>query len=165
MSDQEGPARELLLRLNYLPESGEFTWARTRRRDLLGQLAGRIDTYGYRQINAGERAVFAHRLVWLAETDTWPLSEIDHINGKRDDNRFANLRLATRCENMANQKVRSNNRSGFRGVSLRESGKWRALLVAAGRRHHLGHFDTKEEAAEAYRAASDRLLGDFGRPS
>ena len=50
-----------------------------------------------------------------------------------------------------------------RGLSLRETGKWQAMIKTSGRILHLGVFDSKMEAAKAYDAAALRLYGEFAR--
>lgn len=92
---------------------------------------------------------------------------VDHINGDGLDNRRANLRRATHRQNMANKRIYRNNTSGFKGVT-RNTGTgrpWRASLRSDGRRHHLGYFDTAEEAARAYDTAAAEHFGEFARPN
>jgi hypothetical protein len=91
-----------------------------------------------------------HILVWLAETGTFPERGLDHINGNRADNRFANLRLATAQQNNENIGRRRDNTSGFRGVSLTKTGRWMAQIQSKGVKKHLGYFDTPEAAHAAY---------------
>jgi hypothetical protein len=88
--------RELL---TYDPETGELRWRVTRRRAAKGSLAGTLNRNGYRNIEVEQRCYKAHRLAWLYVTGEWPKETIDHINCKRDDNRWANLRQATTAEN------------------------------------------------------------------
>lgn len=45
-----------------------------------------------------------------------------------------------------------NGTSRFRGVRLLPNGRWGAHVMVRKRQHHLGSFDTEEEAAEAARA-------------
>jgi hypothetical protein len=40
-----------------------------------------------------------------------------YINHKKDDNRWSNIRHATRVENSKNRGLQLNNKSGFNGVS------------------------------------------------
>jgi hypothetical protein len=91
-----------------------------------------------------------------------PPDQIDHINGERDDNRIANLRPATRTQNMANRGKYANNTSEIKGVSMhKRSGRWRADIQVAKKFMFLGLFDTKEAAATAYELASYLHHGEF----
>ena len=88
--------------------------------------------------------------------------EIDHWDGNGINNRRSNLRLATGCQNCQNQKAKSCNRSGFKGIWLHSvNGNWVACITANRRRQHLGVFDTPEEASAAYIEAAKRLHGEF----
>lgn len=85
---------------------------------------------------------------------------VDHINGDGLDNRMANLREATMAQNNANRRLSSRNTSGFKGV-CRYGRQWRASIVHAGRKHHLGTFRDPLPAAHAYDAAAVDLFGEF----
>lgn len=145
--------------LNYDPDTGVFTWLGiTGRRARTGDLAGTTHREGYRHVQVAGRRYQAHRLAWLYMTGAFPVAGIDHINGIRDDNRMINLREATQSENHQNRAKRSDNKSGFIGVS-RDSGrqKWRAYIKIQKRNKHLGYFDSPEAAHAAYLAAKARL--------
>lgn len=90
---------------------------------------------------------------------------VDHINGDRLDNRRENLRLATKIENGRNSKQREDNQSGFKGVSRYRVGfdKWRARIRVDKKEIHLGVFETKEDAYQAYREAAIKYFGEFAR--
>lgn len=88
----------------------------------------------------------AHHVVWALCTGTWPVHQIDHLNGVPSDNRFENLRDVPQSENTKNLALRSNNTSGVPGVGWSQShGKWRARISDG----HLGYFDSREEAIAA----------------
>jgi hypothetical protein len=147
--------RELLA---YDPETGVFTW-RTGPR--AGMVAGGLKSYGYLAV---WRCYKSHRLAWLYMTGDWPLTQIDHINRVRTDNRFDNLREATHAENVRNSGRRKDNASGFKGVSWHQRGKcWQVSIFKDGRRVHLGSYKTTEEASAAYAAAAQRMFGEFAR--
>lgn len=61
---------------------------------------------------------FIHRMAYMLETgaEIPDGKNIDHINGKRDDNRFENLRLVTTGENNKNKRRYINNMSGVSGI-------------------------------------------------
>jgi hypothetical protein len=90
----------------------------------------------------------------------WPL--VDHRNGDGLDNRRANLREATHTQNTWNARRRSDNTSGFKGVSQRRSdGKWVAYIGIDRRQVYLGSYVTVEEAARSYDAAAREHRGEF----
>lgn len=90
----------------------------------------------------------------------WPSSELDHINGDKLDNRIVNLRLANRSQNNANTRCRS--KVGMKGV-VEIKGKYRAGITISRQFHHLGMFDTPEQAHEAYLAKARQAFGEFHR--
>jgi hypothetical protein len=95
----------------------------------------------------------AHRLAWYIVTGKFPENEIDHINNCRSDNRFSNLREATKSQNQAN---------GNCGKGYSKNGnKWKAAIKVNGKQIHLGTFQTKEEAASAYLAARHKHFKEF----
>jgi len=57
--------------------------------------------------------------------------------------------------------IKKNNTSGFTGVSLMKSGKYRAYINFQRKQFHLGSFDTPEDAAAAYRDAKEKIKTDF----
>ena len=143
--------------LTYDAESGVFCWRfRTSPAAAAGSIAGSLFG-GYRRIRIAGRAYGAHRLAWLYVHGVWPVGEIDHINGVRDDNRICNLRVVTPQENKHNRHgVHAGNSSGFLGVH-RNRDRWRATICVDGRNVHLGVFDDPAEAAEAYLVAKPVL--------
>lgn len=134
--------------VRYNPETGEFTWAKTRRRCRLGDKAGCKMRNGYIVIRVDDTLNLAHRLAWLYMTGQWPPEQIDHINRDRADNRWCNLRAVSNMENAWNKAPRSN-KSGFPGVR-RENSKWLAEIKVNYKPIRLGLFDTPETAHDAY---------------
>ena len=147
--------------LIYDPESGVFIRCRTRRKVKAGDIAGTINLLGYVQIRVGGKLYFGHRLAWLYMTGSWPPNEIDHIDGNPGNNRWGNLRAATHSQNMANARRRKDNKTGVKGVRPFR-GKYQSSLGYRNR-IHLGTFHTIEEAAAAYRNASEKEYGSFSR--
>lgn len=85
--------------------------------------------------------------------------QADHIDLDGLNNRRSNLRKSTNEQNVQNQKLKSSNRTGFKGVYVRENGKFGAEIS----RVHLGTFDTAEAAALAYDDAAREMHGEFAR--
>ena len=89
---------------------------------------------------------------------------VDHKDGNTLNNRKNNLRQCTTQENFFNQKLRSNNVSGFKGVHWdKQLGKWRARIKVNYIGKHLGCFVNKEDAAVAYNNAALKNYGEFAR--
>ena len=85
---------------------------------------------------------------------------IDHIDGNGLNNCRANLRVCTHSENVKNRKVGSNSSTGVKGVTLCR-GRYRVRIKVDSVRISIGHFDTVEQAFDAYKAAAIRLHGEF----
>ncbi len=117
-----------------------------------GYLRGRV---------VGEN-VLAHRAVWAIHYGEHPPGEIDHINGRKDDNRVANLRCCSRQQNLHNTLAQLSEGRQFKGV-YRDRGRWAAKLRHGGKSHHIGCFGSEIEAAKAYDARAAELRGDYAR--
>lgn len=108
----------------------------------------------------GRHPVLMHRVILSASDDV----DVDHRDLDGLNNTRANLRLASRSQNMANISKYESNRSGFKGVSWHAShGAWRANITVEWRQYHIGYFDTPEAAARAYDAAAREHFGEFAR--
>lgn len=109
----------------------------------------------------------AHILVWLITTGEWPPIGIDHRDLDGLNNRWSNLRLATKSQNGQNTRRRADNTSGFKGVAWDAGrGKWRAdIRVPNGPRKHLGMFEDPAVGHAAYVQAAKMLFGEYGRAS
>lgn len=130
---------------------------------VFGSRAGCL-SYGRRTIRVDDELYMAARLAWLYMTGRPPVGDVDHKNLDKGDDRWENLREATRSQNLANKRASSRNVSGFKSCYRHpETGRWRAQIMRERQRFHLGYFDTPEEASAAYEAAAKRLFGEFAR--
>ena len=152
--------------LHYDPETGNFTWLVARGATTAGRRAGGPVSYGYRGIRVDSVLHREHRLAWLYMLGDDPTCDIDHVNRDRSDNRWSNLRLASRSDNLLNQGLSSRNTSGHRNVVWdRRAGSWRVEAQVRGRRTYLGSFSVLSEAAaraEQWRAENH---GEFATPT
>ena len=148
-------------RLHYDPSTGVFTWKAPEKpgQNAEGTVAGSHCDKGYLVIGIDRKVYKAHRLAWLYMTGSWPECQIDHINGVKDDNRWANLRQATNAQNCCN-RTRFNS-TGYRNVVRGRSGKFYAKVNFAGKRLQRGGFETAEEAAIAAAQFRHELHGDY----
>jgi hypothetical protein len=82
------------------------------------------------------------------------------------DNRRANLRIATRSQNLMNARIKRTNTTGFKGVSkCRDREGYAAYITLSGKSVRLGTRSTPEEASELYRVAAEARDGEFARLS
>lgn len=156
------PSREYLKgKIQYDPETGLFWWPKPKAGTKRGKPAGHLNTNGYVTIKIDGYPYKAHQLAWVYMTGEWPSLEIDHINRNRSDNRWNNLRHVSKSLNMANSKVRKDSTTGFKGVYLTSKGRWKASICKDKKTHHLGYFDSKEEAGEAYKRAHKEVFKEL----
>jgi hypothetical protein len=86
----------------------------------------------------------------------------DHADRNGLNNRRDNLRPASDGLNNANQGIRVDNVSGYKGVSWRDrTRKWHAQIQVCGKKRHLGFFSDLIEAAKAYDRAALEAFGEF----
>lgn len=117
-------------------------------------------------IKAGgiKRQYMMHRVIWVLAKGRWPRGEIDHKDRNRSNNRLANLRDSTHTQNMMNACIRSNNKTGFKGVRWHEECKGYAAHIKVGnKRLWLGAHPTPEQASAAYAKAAKKYYGEFAR--
>lgn len=160
----------LLEALHYDREAGVFTWRADRPAShfasatshkiygtrFAGKIAGcaaEIGNTTYIQIRVNGDLYLAHRLAWLFITGECP-ELVDHRNGDGCDNRFDNLRAATRVVNGRNTRMKSSNTSGVTGVYWnKQIERWCAeghyTVGGVHRKKHLGTFTNIEQAAQA----------------
>lgn len=152
------PSQEYLQSIfNYDPETGHFTRKVKRGRSwTTDRPVGGNSSNGYIRIGVDHIRYHAHRLAFIYMTGDCP-PEVDHINGVRTDNRWSNLRAATRATNARNLSIPSNNTSGHIGVRFIERlNKWRAEIWR-GKNIYLGVYGSFEEACKARKDAETKL--------
>src|SRR5262252_7788672 len=133
--------KHLKANLHYNPHSGIWTWIKPRPKVNVGQQAGSKNLRGYYYIGFEGKNYRSSRLAWLYMTGKWPQQEIDHINRKLDDDRWKNLRKASRAENNRNQVKRKDNTVGYTGVHWCNTWhKYIAQISIDGKRTKLGSF-------------------------
>jgi len=90
--------------------------------------------------------------------------EIDHADGNGLNNQKANIRPATRSQNLHNQRKVSGTSSRFKGVYwVASRQRWKAgiRLPDSHRRLYLGMFSLEEDAAQEYDLAAVKIYGQF----
>jgi len=155
--------------LEYDPETGLWRWREQKGRRAKGWFAGAINGNGYNSFGIrfdGRNAVYvSHRLAFLYMTGEMPLT-VDHRNQIKTDNRWVNLRAATKTQQMRNRHQWKKKGGLPKGVFYhppkpRPYRPYRACIRVDGTLIHLGKFFTVEEASEAYKLAAIKYHGEF----
>lgn len=111
--------------------------------------------------NGNKKTIPIHRLV--AETYCNKKQEhhnqIDHIDSNRTNNNKNNLRFIDRSGN--NRHTNRPNRTGFRGITMCKSGRYKASIRINGIKTHLGVFNTPKEASEKYETNYNMLMEEY----
>ncbi len=130
----------------------------------LDKPTGSPGKYGYLVCTVDQWTLGVHRIAWAMHYGRWPDLDIDHINGITSDNRISNLRNTTGSQNSINQRMRSNNTSGVKGVCwAKKSSKWRAQITVNQRVKYIGEFGSIDDAKAAYEKAAIEHYGEFMR--
>lgn len=124
-------------------------------------------TYARRTIytpNGKPQYQYLHRVILERMLPLAIIETVDHIDRNGLNNTRANLRPANYSEQQMNTGLRSDNKTGFRGVGWhKESGKFRSRIALGGKYKHLGLFDSAVDAYAAYCEARDKLTNELGR--
>jgi hypothetical protein len=128
-------------------KDGQLYWKKsTNTKIKIGSMAGALDSKGYKTVQVNKKTIKVHRAIFLMNYGYLP-TQIDHVNGIKDDNRIENLREATTSNNCLNQKLRKTNTSKIKNVSWhKKHQKWYVQLQILGKPKHIGCFDNLELA-------------------
>ena len=111
---------------------------------------------GYLKVVYNGRTWLLHRFIFikLMGIDIPDGMQVDHIDRDRTNNAWYNLRLVTPLENNRNLSMRSDNSSGYTGVSYdRSRGMWYASIRVEGANITLGRYRDRVDALAARTAA------------
>lgn len=138
---------EMTMLVSYDPVTGIMKW-------MDGRQITCTNDKRYLVFKSKGRQFYAHRVAWLLMTGQWP-QDVDHINQIRSDNRWCNLREASRSQNAINRSIPA-------GVTFdKRLQRFEARIQKLGRRKRLGYFASFEEAKAARLNAERKLFGDF----
>lgn len=139
--------------LRYNGATGALHWRDTGRRADAGGGAG----YPYRRVTFDGVRYQAHRIIWLMRTGDWPTKgEVDHRNGDGFDNRWSNLRDASRLEQCQNTQGKFRTRKSLKWVRVKPDGKFQATVQL-----YLGTYRTALEAHNRARKFVRQFHGPF----
>lgn len=109
---------------------------------------------GYAHGIVGELGdVLLHRYIM-----NFPSLQVDHKDRDKLNNRSENLRACTPSQNIGNKLKPSTNSTGFKGVKWHiKNRKWIARIGGK----HIGSYESKMEAANAYDEEAIRKWGEY----
>lgn len=115
-----------------------------------GTVCGYKTEKGYLRTEINNKSYYVHRIIYQMFYGHVPRNlQIDHKNGKKEDNRIDNLRVVTNDENQWNKHY-------HKGYCKRENGTFRVEIRVNNKRLSIGCFKTEEEAASAYKEAKEK---------
>lgn len=154
-------------RLNYNSKTGIFTWKTVMKHSnrRIGDIAGTLDNHGYIKIKIYRTIYPAHRLAFLYMTGFVP-EFVDHKDRNKSNNKWNNLREATRSQNAANKGKNKDCTNRYKGITHFNNTtkkKWTAQIKVNEKHIHIGCFKTQKEAARAYDKKALELFGKFAK--
>jgi len=133
-----------------------FIWRENKTRNSYWfELKGRIGNGGYRRVDINKK-YYLHRIVYYIHNPDWNIHDncinnsIDHIDRNPLNNTIENLRVVTHQQNHFNR-----NAKGY--YFHKASGKYQAYIGFNGKLKHLGCYDNKEDAHQAYLNAKQEI--------
>lgn len=148
--------------LHYDPETGFFTRIIDCHAEKKGDKAGYKKKNNYVYIRVCGFRYCAHRLAYFYMNGKWPQNFIDHIDRDKHNNKWSNLRDATRSQNSFNRDISSKSSSGIAGVCWDgRKNRWRAYIKHDRKYINLGFYQDINDAALARRGAESRFYKEF----
>lgn len=155
----------------YEPETGKF---KSNRQTNLANIGDEIGYYSndvpYLRVDINYKTYLSHRLAFLYMNNINPSELVDHIDRNTLNNKWGNLRLASKSENNRNRKVLSSSITGIKGLSFKD-GKWPRYQahVTIGKRRmsksinlrNRDEEEVKKELIAWIKETRERLHGEF----
>ena len=148
------PSQEYL-RYNfyYNPETGKMYARFNKIHRKIGDEGTFRTTDGYLHFSIDNKKCLVHRLIYVYQTGIDPQGfDVDHKDRDKSNNKWENLRLATRPQNQRNRVGK-----GYHKVGK----KWKAYIKTDYKMKYLGYYETEQEASDAYIQAKNELHGEF----
>lgn len=137
--------------LSYDKDTGQFVRNVAVANAKAGDIAGCIPKKGYHVVGVDGELYYTHRLAVFYVLGRWPFEEVDHIDGDFRNNRWSNLREATRLQNQYNVGITAKNKTGYVGVAYYKRDKnYHIQYQREGKLFHVGYFKTAKEGRIAY---------------
>lgn len=122
----------------------------------IGSIAG-THSDRYKKVTYKQKRYLVHRLIWVWHNgDIDKNMVIDHRDNNGFNNKIENLRLVTQTKNCHNRKGKYGVTKYYTNPKKKDKIMYRATIIENGNRHHLGVFDTENEARIAYEKAKSK---------
>jgi len=116
------------------------------------------------RINKKSVSFVESNVIWFLRTGEWTEKIIEHKDGNPTNNAVSNLRLATQSDNLCNTTIRSDNKTGSKGIYSRY-GSWSVQLWKDKKCYNFGVYKSLETAKIVRKLAEQRFHGEFARES
>lgn len=119
-----------------------------------------VNNDGY--LSANKNTIFFHRIILGIDSISWVHNRADHKNHNKLDNQKSNLRIVNPNQNTMNSSLRSDNKSGVKGVIWNiKNNNWNVQIGINGKNKYLGSFLKFEDAVKAREEAEEEYFGEF----
>jgi hypothetical protein len=142
-------------------QDGFLVWKKSAGTIKTGKKVESVSNRGYVVVQVGGKRYLAHRIIWLLLNGQMPVM-IDHIDGNKQNNLIENLREVDNTLNHWNERKRTTNKSGHKGVWWhKQSKRWEAACRVSGKQITIGRFERIEDAVEAVRKFREQQHGKY----
>jgi hypothetical protein len=124
-----------------------------------GDEAGTVAANGRRYVQFNGKKYLVHRLIYQWHYNKCP-EYLDYIDRNPLNNQIENLRPASKRANAQNRSIRSDNKTGFKGI-YKQRGRYRASICVEGKTIYLGSYKCPHEAQASYAKAAAHHFGEF----
>jgi len=142
-------------------KDNDLYWRSARNNKIKNDRSAGLITRGYSMIGLKNKKYPKSKIIFLMHHGYIP-KRIVFLDKNPHNYSIDNLAAATTSDVLCYSRKRSNNTSGYKGVSYCAAKKgWVVYIDKNKKRKYLGLFKNKEEAAKAYKEAALKLHGEF----
>jgi len=142
-------------------QDGFLVWKKSFGTIKSGAQVKSVSNRGYVVVQVAKKRYLAHRIIWLLMYKQMP-TMIDHIDGNKTNNKIENLREVDNTLNHWNEKKRSTNKSGHKGVWWhKQSERWEAACRVSGKQKTIGRFIRIQDAIKAVKTFREKEHGQY----
>lgn len=140
---------------------GVLIWKKSSGTVKAGTPVNSVSNRGYVVVQVNGKRYLAHRIIWLLVYGRLPVM-LDHIDGNKQNNTIGNLREVNNTLNHWNERRRSTNKSGHKGVWWhKQSKRWEAACRVSGKQVTIGRYERVEDAVEAVKQFREQQHGQY----